>query len=188
MAFVSIFDHRPRRERAFHGNWRWVRPARASAKRRITRLIDSLVAEGALMPSHERVLRKLLWTIHNGVSGVCFPSYARIAAESGLSVSTVKRALKRAEELGVLTWVHRYRPAETDPWRVVQTSNGYRFNDPGPAFDRPRHKGHVDPRLRNRRFSFPQGPAKKAPEGVQTRDYRAFAEAVIARKRANLTI
>lgn len=164
MAFVSIFDHRPRRERALPGNWRWVRPARAAIKRRITRLIDHLVGDGSLLPSYERILRKLLWKIHNGVSGVCYPSCATIAAEAGLSLSTVKRALKRAEELGVLTWVHRYRQA--GDWRMVQTSNGYRFTDPGPVYDPPPHKVHIDPRSENRRFPFSLAPPCPAPDAL----------------------
>ena len=40
------------------------------------------------------VLESLLWTFHNAKSGLCFPSYGRIAEAAGCARSTVAEALK----------------------------------------------------------------------------------------------
>jgi len=84
------------------------------------------------------VLGALLWPFHNAKSGLCFPSDEAIAEAAGCARSTVAEALKALEEAGVLTWVHRIRRIReggrdlfrrpTD-WRVLRTSNGYRFRD-----------------------------------------------------------
>jgi hypothetical protein len=77
-------------------------------------------------------------------SGLCFPSYERIAEAAGCARSTVAEALKALEDAGILSWVHRVkRVREPVPdllgnngwrWRVLRTSNSYAFNDPSPAF------------------------------------------------------
>jgi hypothetical protein len=46
------------------------------------------------------VLEALLWGFHNSRTGVCFPSYERIAERAGCARSTVAEAIK-ALELGV---------------------------------------------------------------------------------------
>ena len=89
------------------------------------------------------ILEALLWGFHNARSGLCFPSYERIAERAGCARSTVAEALKALEAAGILTWCNRiYRQAfhERDllgQWgqrtRVMRTSNGYRFLDPKPA-------------------------------------------------------
>ena len=93
------------------------------------------------------VLEALLWGFHNAKSGVCFPSYERIAEAAHCARSTVAEALKALEEAGILSWVHRIkRVREPCPdllgdngwrWRVLRTSNSYAFKDPSPASDRP---------------------------------------------------
>lgn len=45
-----------------------------------------------------------------GRDGVVIPKHATIAAEMGMSVSTVRRALHDLRELGVLSWRPQYRP------------------------------------------------------------------------------
>jgi hypothetical protein len=46
------------------------------------------------------VLEALLWAFHNAKSGVCFPSYERIAEAAGCARSTVAEALKALEDSG----------------------------------------------------------------------------------------
>ena len=88
------------------------------------------------------VLEALLWGFHNSRSGVCFPSYERIAAAAECARSTVAEALKALEWAGVLTWqnrITRILVRERDlfghwasRWRVIRTSNAYVFRDPKP--------------------------------------------------------
>jgi AraC-like DNA-binding protein len=89
------------------------------------------------------VLEALLWGFHNAKSGICFPSYERIAEAAGCARSTVAEALKALEGARILSWVNRIkRIGEACPdllgangwrWRVLRTSNAYAFNDPSPA-------------------------------------------------------
>jgi biotin operon repressor len=93
------------------------------------------------------VLEALLWAFHNAKSGLCFPSYERIAEAAGCARSTVAAALKNLEDTGILSWVNRIkRVREACPdllgasgwrWRVLRTSNAYAFTDPSPAGARP---------------------------------------------------
>jgi hypothetical protein len=88
------------------------------------------------------VLGALLWGFHNSRSGVCFPSYERIAEKAECARSTVAEALKALEWAGVLTWQHRItriHVRERDlfgqwasRWGVIRTSNAYVFSDPKP--------------------------------------------------------
>lgn len=104
-------------------------------------------AYGVVTAKALAVLEALLWAFHNAKSGVCFPSYERIAEAAGCARSTVAEALKALEEAGILSWVHRIkRVREPCPdllgdngwrWRVLRTSNSYAFKDPSPASDRP---------------------------------------------------
>jgi Helix-turn-helix domain len=41
------------------------------------------------------VLHALLWGFHNSRSGVCFPSYERIAEKAGVARSTVAEGSRR---------------------------------------------------------------------------------------------
>jgi hypothetical protein len=89
------------------------------------------------------VLQALLWQFHNSRSGVCFPSYERIAEKAECARSTVAEALKVLEWAGVLTWQHRITRVrehcrdlwgkEGWRWRVIRTSNAYAFVDPKAA-------------------------------------------------------
>jgi DNA-binding transcriptional MocR family regulator len=87
------------------------------------------------------VLEALLWAFHNAKSGVCFPSYEKIAEAAGCARSTVAEAIRALEDAGVLSWVQRIKRVRVrcpdlfgaDGVRVVpqRTSNAYHFNDPG---------------------------------------------------------
>jgi hypothetical protein len=93
------------------------------------------------------VLSALLWQFHNTRSGVCFPSYERIAEKAECARSTVAEALKVLEWAGILSWQHRIariRERCTDlfgrngwRWRVIRTSNAYMFRDPQAVNSRP---------------------------------------------------
>jgi hypothetical protein len=98
-------------------------------------------AYGRLTAKAVAVLEALLWTFHNAKSGLCFPSYERIAEAAGCARSSIAGALRALEEAGVMSWVHRLkRVREPCPdllgdngwrWRVLRTSNAYDFRDPG---------------------------------------------------------
>jgi Helix-turn-helix domain len=103
-------------------------------------------AYGQLTAKALAVLEALLWGFHNAKSGLCFPSYERIAEAAGCARSTVAEAVKALEDAGVLSWVQRIkRVREACPdllgdngwrWRVLRTSNSYALNDPSPTGDR----------------------------------------------------
>jgi len=146
MSFATLPRHlRPRREKVF-GDGR-PRPLDRNAKARIMTLARALMrrtekgkAYGQITAKALAVLEALLWGFHNARSGLCFPSYETIAARAGCARSTVAEAIRALEEAGLLTWVNRIKRVRErcedlfgrsgTCWRVVRTSNGYRFNDP----------------------------------------------------------
>lgn len=88
------------------------------------------------------VLETLLWAFHNARTGLCFPSYETIAARAGCARSTVALAIKALEGAGILTWVNRLRRVKMPGpsgwrWRVLRTSNGYRFTDMSVGMHKP---------------------------------------------------
>jgi hypothetical protein len=97
-------------------------------------------AYGEITAKALAVLEALLWAFHNARSGLCFPSYERIAEAASCARSTVAEAIKALEDAGVLSWVQRIkRIREAAPdlfdgqgwrWRVIRTSNAYNFRDP----------------------------------------------------------
>jgi len=97
--------------------------------------------QGPLTWATLRVLRTLLWRFHGADGGgSCFPSYEKIASAARCHRDSVCVALAALEDAGLLTWVHRLtrvRRREQDlfghwasSWRVLRTSNAYRFLDP----------------------------------------------------------
>jgi AraC-like DNA-binding protein len=139
---------RPRREKVF-GDGDAV-PLDRNAKARIKHLARALMRKteagkhyGDITAKALDVLDALLWGFHNARSGLCFPSYEAIAEKAGCARSTVAEALKALEASGLLSWVNRIvrvRIAEIDlfghrvgRWKVIRTSNSYRFRDPCPA-------------------------------------------------------
>ena len=103
------------------------------------------IGQGVWRRRHEarEMLEALLRAFHNAKSGLCFPSYEKIAEAAGCARSTVAEAIKALEDAGVLSWVHRLKRVRVrcpdlfgaDGVRVVpqRTSNAYHFNDPGAA-------------------------------------------------------
>ena len=97
-------------------------------------------AYGVVTAKALAVLEALLWTFHNAKSGVCFPSYERIAEAAGCARSTVAEAIRALEDAGILTWVQRIKRIRERcadllgdqgwRWRVLRTSNAYSFRDP----------------------------------------------------------
>jgi Helix-turn-helix domain len=104
-------------------------------------------AYGVVTAKALAVLEALLWAFHNSKSGLCFPSYERIAEAAGCARSSIAGALHALEDAGILSWVHRLKRVRVrcpdlfgaDGVRVVpqRTSNAYHFTDPSPAADRP---------------------------------------------------
>src|SRR5271157_2226891 len=100
-------------------------------------------AYGVVTAKALAVLEALLWGFHNAKSGLCFPSYEKIAEAAGCARSTVAQGIKALEDAGILSWVNRIkRVAEASrdlfghrirKTRVLRTSNGYVFIDPQPS-------------------------------------------------------
>ena len=66
-------------------------------------------AYGPITAKALAVLEALLWGFHNARSGLCFPSYEKIAARAGCARSTVAEAIKALEDAGILSWVNRIK-------------------------------------------------------------------------------
>ena len=141
---------RPRREKMF-GIGR-PRPMDRNAKVRIMHLARCLShrtekgkAYGDITAKALAVLEALLWGFHNAKSGLCFPSYEKIAEAAGSARSTVAEAIKALEDAGILSWVNRLKRVfesgcagdlfghRIRKTRVIRTSNGYHFIDPQPS-------------------------------------------------------
>ena len=137
-----------RREKVF-GDGRPA-PLDREAKNRIKRRAATLKGRtskgkhyGAVTAKDMDVLDALLWGFHNARTGLCFPSLDTIATKAKCARSTVCEAIKRLEASRILTWVNRIvriRVIELDlmgrkvlRWRVIRSSNGYRFFDPHPS-------------------------------------------------------
>jgi len=136
---------RPRREKMF-GLGR-PRALDRNAKARIMHLARALSrrteagkAYGAITAKALAVLEALLWGFHNAKSGLCFPSYEKIAEAAGAARSTVAEAINALEDAGILSWVNRLKRVfesgcagdRIRKTRVIRTSNGYAFIDPQP--------------------------------------------------------
>lgn len=138
----------PRREKLFgHGR---PRPLDRNAKVRILHHARALMrrtekgrAYGVISAKAYAVLEALLFGFHNARSGLCFPSYERIAERAGCARSTVAECLKALEDAGILSWANRLvriRERCEDLFgvmgsrvRVIRTSNAYEFRDPLPS-------------------------------------------------------
>lgn len=81
-----------------------------------------------------RVLKALLWEIHNPKTGYCFPSYETIADKAECCRDTVYEAIKALEATGIFDWVHRFDKIFIQgSWQYIRTSNAYLFRDPLPC-------------------------------------------------------
>jgi hypothetical protein len=105
---------------------------------------------------------------HNARSGLCFPSYEKIAERAGCARSTVAEAIKSLEDAGILSWVNRIKRVwERVPGlpgigatqtRVVRTSNAYVFNEVSSKSEKPTGTPNQGfPFLKRRAADGPQG-------------------------------
>lgn len=134
-----------RRDKIF--GHRFGRSLDRNEKARITAYADWLWRHNKGQPDKPQltrailfVLKALLWDFHNQHSGLCFPSYERIAEAANCARSSVAEAIQILERAGILTWVNcikRVRQTYTDLFgreRVriipVRTSNAYAFGKP----------------------------------------------------------
>ena len=134
-------------------------------------------AYGVVTAKALAVLEALLWAFHNAKSGLCFPSYEKIAEAAGCARSTVAEAIKALEDAGILTWVQRIKRVRERcadllgdngwRWRVLRTSNAYEFNDPGAAYRS--SKSEKPTGTPNQEFSPPMRPAGRASVRSGTR-------------------
>jgi hypothetical protein len=60
-----------------------------------------------------------------GADGRCDPSHQTLADDTGRGVRTVRRALLRLKELGLISWFQRLVRDSATGWRVEQASNAY---------------------------------------------------------------
>jgi hypothetical protein len=182
-AFVPIVqpNHlRPRREKLFGEGPRI--PLDREAKVRIMHLARGLKHKtepgkhyGRLTGKFVDVLHAMVWLIHDGRSGQCNPAYGTIAAKAGCAPSTVGRAIRALEAVGVLSWVNRIRRVGirerdlfgqwTMTWRVLRTSNAYVLNDPG------RGSGARESAGKPSKTEFRRGP----PDNIKTQAATAVA-------------
>ena len=156
LSIIGKLKFTKRREKLF-GDGR-PRPLDRNAKVRIQHLARALMRRtekgkhyGAITAKAYEVLLALLWKFHNAKSGLCFPSYEKIAEAAGCHRDTVAEAIKALEDAGLLTWVNRIkRVAEATidlfgqrirKTRVIRTSNGYAFIDPQPSKRDPSSNG-----------------------------------------------
>ena len=75
----------------------------------LSRRAEKGKAYGVVTAKALAVLEALLWAFHNAKSGLCFPSYERIAEAAGCARSSIAGALRALEACGVLSWVHRLK-------------------------------------------------------------------------------
>ena len=97
---------------------------------------------GAVTAKALAVLESLLWGFHNAVDGRCFPSYRRSPTRPDARARPSQRQSRplRRPSADVVNRITRVRERVPDlfgtagasRWRVIRTSNGYRFRDPHP--------------------------------------------------------
>jgi Helix-turn-helix domain len=164
-----------------------------NAKARIMHLARCLMrrtepgrAYGQITAKAIAVLEALLWDFHNACSGLCFPSYERIAEAAGCARSTVYEAIKALEAVRLLSWVNRLkRVREWAPslpgvgatrTRVLRTSNAYRFDDPASKSEKPSgtpNQGFI-PLFATPAAAEPKGhPTGKAQKSCLSRPFEA---------------
>ncbi|MBF0562024.1 MAG: helix-turn-helix domain-containing protein [Alphaproteobacteria bacterium] len=160
----KIFKVGQRREK-FFGDARGI-PLDGNAKARIVAYVKAFNGRAKQKGQHKgpitrafmEVFLTLLWKFHNSKTGLCFPSYERIAETAGCCRDTVYEAIKMLEAIGILTWDHRIaRIRSSEPlrcrfggehrlgWRIIRTSNSYVFRDPLPCADNERSSKSENP-------------------------------------------
>ena len=95
-------------------------PLDRNQRARVVYLLDAHVRANRLPAKQERAGKALLKRL--GEDGRCDPSHRTLAADAGVSESTVERGLNRMRELGLVRWQNRL---VRNGWRAEQTSNAY---------------------------------------------------------------
>lgn len=94
------------------------------AKKRL--LLDKDGTEIKLPPAVLWVFEAIFKQFHNSKTGQCNPSYDKIATCTGLSSSTVGKACRILEKVGVITIKHRYQTRKFDAgMKKVRVSNQF---------------------------------------------------------------
>lgn len=91
---------------------------------------DGRRTQGALKSSGVEIFKELIFAWLNLKSGALFPAHHTIAAATGWSVSTVKRALKALASAGILHWIRR---SIVRNGQRLRTSNSYQLGQRGPG-------------------------------------------------------
>ena len=169
----------------------FVAGARRALDRNARRLwlarLDAARRRGLVTALHAEVGRALLRRL--GIDGQLDPSHETIAGDAACSSRTVRRALARLAQLGLLAWQRRLVRAG---WRAEQTSNAYQLAPDGPPLpapiERPRCGGQDGRETRFLRKEEAPPPdrvaALKALERVALASRDRFARAWQARRSA----
>jgi len=89
---------------------------------------------GPMTWATQRVLRALLYKIHNCKTGQCFPEYKTIAEKAECHRDTVHHAINVLFDMGILDWENRFNKIfENGEWQYITVSNAYLFRDPWPC-------------------------------------------------------
>lgn len=133
---AAAFKWRCRRFQAFAGPWTRYNPLDRNGRIRLMRAAEAFDRNthaprehgGLLKRTGLEVLRTLLFTFANVVSGRCDPSYGAIAEACGMARSTVALALKRLAACGLIV-IRRRATRVRARFGVVlrQASNAYSF-------------------------------------------------------------
>lgn len=110
-------------------------PLHREARARFKFLARTYRWNGQLTPLFHEVAQALLRRLSR--DGQCDPSHARIAEDAACSERTVRRALGKLKDLGLVHWVQRII---RDGCLVSQTSNSYELRVDFRIF----HGGHTD--------------------------------------------
>ena len=115
----------------------------------LTRRTEPGKAYGVVTAKALAVLEALLWAFHNAKSGLCFPSYERIAEAAGCARSTVAEAIRALEDAGILPARRSARlkafgagpETRAAPFTAIQCASGRRFG-PGGSSTRQKQASH----------------------------------------------
>lgn len=147
---------------------------------------------GELTALHCRVGEALLRRVRRSGDGRLDPSHETIAADVGCSVSTVERALRRMNGLGLVSWQRRL--VRVEGWRTEQTSNAYRLHPDGrapavsPVVRRAACDRQPDRESLNDCFYIEATPETSAAQAaLRARNEARQAEQLAARQRARLS-
>jgi len=167
----SVFGDGPRRPLSADERRMWL--ARAEAERKAGRLTALHVVIGGYL------LRRL------GVDGQCDPAHATLAHDAGCDPSSVLRALKALQAVGLVGWERRLMRR---PWpmggpgaiRAEQASNAYELLLPGrPVAPRQERRCSAV----QRRADCDRQGAGETPSQIILRDFPELTEAELTRLR-----